>query len=101
MLPLRSSSLHPSEPNIPAAGRAFAMALARSRRVERCTPTSRMAAPLRVPSAELLEVRRLLSAAPVAVNDAYDLPDGRLAVDLSTPPGPLAFDESPSRWPSP
>src|SRR3954469_10414712 len=52
---------------------------------------------------ELLEGRRLLSVAPVAVDDGYDLgPDGRLSVDVTQPspipenplPPPPAFDES-------
>jgi T5SS/PEP-CTERM-associated repeat protein len=57
---------------------------------------------------EFLEGRRLLSVAPVGVDDAYQLgADGRLNVDVTVPspipenplPPPPAFDES--RWPEP
>ena len=58
-----------------------------------------------VPAAahEALEMRRLLSVAPVAVDDAYQIgPDGKISVDVTTPspipenplPPPRAFDEA-------
>src|SRR3954464_7550971 len=54
---------------------------------------------------ESLEWRRMLSAPPVGVDDAYDLgPDHRLSVDVAAPPGLAAFDLSeqpPSPAPGP
>jgi T5SS/PEP-CTERM-associated repeat protein/VCBS repeat-containing protein len=42
---------------------------------------------------EVVERRRLLSVAPDAADDAYELgPDHRLSVDVSTPSSPSAFD---------
>jgi len=68
---------------------------------------SRPVRPVRVrfaaTSLEPLEARQMLSVAPVAVDDAYEIgPDGKLSVDVTIPspipenplPPPLAFNES-------